>query len=150
MFNRSNESRVFGVEIDETGRGTLLDMSRWTKFIGVFAIVYCSIMLVVTILLAVTFALNPSVASMMQFPWVVLVLIYLGAIALNIYPIVALLRYSSSIKKAFIGDDKTMLNAAFASLKGLFKYTSIIIIVSVSLSLVIIVFTVISQIQRYG
>lgn len=140
LFNHSEEQQQ--LHVDETAKAYLLEAARWAKFISIFGIVVFGLMIMggVSIMLmgsviagAIAMGVSPFTIG---FIYIVMSLVYL-------YPMIALLRFSTRIKMAIVTENHTVLHEAFRFLKNHFKSIGILIIVMIFLYALVILFFIV-------
>lgn len=129
-FNHGEENNT-GLTVNETVKAYLLEGARWGKFIAIFGIVIAGLMLLggLAVMMAggaaVAMAGGPAIAP------VFLGVIYIAFSLVYLYPMIALLRYSTKIKEAVNTNNGDVLIQASRFLKNHLKSIGIIIIVMI-------------------
>jgi hypothetical protein len=147
-FNQ-NKPEIFTLEVDESTKSTLLEMSRWTKFLAILGFVMLGLMILAGIILGIVMTQYTAMAA--AIPGIgssAILLIYVVLAALYFYPTFALYKYSTGMKAALNNNDKPGFNKALVYLKNMFKYIGIIMIVILCLYGLIIIFGVITTIGK--
>jgi hypothetical protein len=140
----NNTPDIFSLEVDDFGKSTFLEMTRWTKFLAILGYVFIGLMVLVGVGMAMLagklgdVAGNPM-AGMGGMPIFIMVL-FLAAI--YFYPIYALMRYSSTMKMALNTNSKERFNDAIVHLKNMFKYLGILMIIGLCLYAAMFVFII--------
>ncbi len=130
-FNSKNEdSNIFSLEVDDQLKGTLLEMTRWTKFLSIVGFVIMGIFALLG--LVSLFALkntntftSPGLAAL---GGVGLMFVYILGGSFYIYPTYSLFKYSTGVKQALQTNNKQLFNESFNHLKNMFKYMGILIL----------------------
>jgi len=153
----SGQPGIFSLEIDGDAKSNFLDMARWTKFLAILGLVVLGLILCLGIFLSL-FLTNfaeayggPSasaIANMGAIGPVAVIFFFLVIIGFNIYPIYALLKYSTCIKIAINTDNKEQFNRAIKYLKWMFKYIGILAIVMLVIYGLEVVFAIFVNIGR--
>jgi len=143
-LNRENE--IFGLRIDETSKSYLLETMRWAKFAGIIFTVLIMLVSILMIFL-VTVLLPEYMDTPMPNALPALMFTLLFGIGINFYPIFALLRFSSLIKKALHNSNQQQFNHALKYMKNLFRYMGVLTIVMIVLYGVGNVFSFLSRQQ---
>lgn len=139
QFNHNDEPT--GLLIDDTAKAYLQEAARWGKFISIFGIVICGLMLMGGLFFALTgFA---GAYSSMGFPTTILGGIYIVGALVYLYPFIALLRFSIRVKEAILRSDNTVLHTSFRFLKNHFKSIGILIIVMIFLYALMFLFLIV-------
>lgn len=141
--------------IDDFGQQQLVYGSRWAKFLAIFAIVCCGLMVLAGFVLCLIPTASRGV-GMESLPYRKPVLSYgfLGCVyfiiaILYFFPSLYLLQFAQKIKSALLTHDQDTLNVAFQKLKMMFRYSGIMVITLISLYLVIIIFAVVVAVTHY-
>lgn len=135
---QQQDLNLFETSLDETAKAHLLETTRWTKFIGI-----CAILIVILFAAYTLFTLRYMSAVMANsgasdaggVAGTVTTVAIVVMIALYFYPIYALLRFSSRMKKGIQGNNQDLINEGFRYQKNMFRYTGILLIISLVLIL---------------
>jgi hypothetical protein len=148
--NPQSESGIFNIEVDEVAKATLLETARWTKFLAVIGIVVLSLLLLAGISAgAIMSSVDSSYSSMFTAMGTAGMITYcLVVIAIQFYPIYAMMKFSTMVKRALNTADKVQFNEALGYLKGIFKYIGIVTIIVISLYGLIFIFAAIGIAMR--
>jgi len=136
QFDHSDQQP--GLLIDDTAKAYLQETARWGKFLSIFGIIVSAIMLMAG--LAFTFTGIGAIYSSMGIPSALIGILYLLFAAVYLYPFIALLRFSTTVKEALVLNDNTTLNTSFRFLKNHFKSIGIIIIVMIAIYVLLFLF----------
>jgi len=133
QFNRGN-SDIFSLEVDDSSKSNFLEMARWTKFLAIMGFIVMGIVVLAGIGMAAMVrsgltAFGSYSAVLAALGPMGVVLLYLLIAAIYIYPIYALLKYSTGIKYAMNNNDKTRFNEAIRYLRNMFKYLGILMVI---------------------
>jgi hypothetical protein len=135
---------IFNLEVDDFGKATLLEMTRWTRFLAILGYVFIGLMVLFGIgmvMMAGTlsqFSNNPM-AGMGAVGIIILVLFM---IAIYFYPIYSLMKYSTTMKLALHTNSKERFNDAIVYLKNMFKYIGILMIIILCLYAAVFIFSI--------
>lgn len=142
-FREENKS-IFNLQVDETSKAYMLETARWTKFIGIVYIIFMALYLLVMMFAGAAFTTMSSsyggssaMAGMGAAGMIVMALV---VVAFVIYPILCLMRYSKNMKEGLLNANQEQFNMANANMKGLFKYTGIVLIVFLGLYALVFLF----------
>jgi len=135
------EKQIFeSTGLDDTARYHLLDTVRWTKFLAIIGFVVTGLFLVVALLIMVMgrslFALSSDYSGGLTAG---LGFIYIVAAAIYFYPVYALLKFSSCMKKGILNDDRMLINDAFRYQKLMYKYLGILMIIVLGFYLLVFI-----------
>ncbi|MDR3679381.1 MAG: DUF5362 family protein [Flavipsychrobacter sp.] len=129
--NKETETGIFKMEVDATAQSHFLEMARWTKFLAIMGFVFMGLLMIVCIAVGVFLANSSTpVAGINN---TMFATIYLVVAAIYIYPIFALYKYSTQIKKAIITTNQELFNSAISYLKRMFKYTGILLVIFIAI-----------------
>ena len=130
MEHSTNDNGIFRIEVDETCKNTMLEMARWTKFLGILGFIFLAIILLACIGVAASFStLSGQYGELLGSMGAAgFIFIYLFTAAIVFYPTYALYRYSVTIKKAVLASNQQLFNNAVRYLKNMFKYQAILAI----------------------
>jgi len=125
------EKQIFeSTGLDDTARYYLLDTVRWTKFLAILGFVFTGFFLVVALLIIVIGKSFMNLSSGYQSTLTGGIgLIYIAVAGIYFYPVYALLRFSSCMKKGIMNDDRVLINNAFRYQKLMYKYIGILMII---------------------
>ncbi len=139
QFNHNDEQQ--GLTVDDVSKAYLLEAARWGKFISIFGIVICGLMLMIG--LSFTFSGMGALYASMGVPPALVGIFYLLFAAVYLYPFIALLRFSTKVKEAILLNNSEMLPTSFRFLKNHFKSIGILIIVMISIYVLLFLFLVV-------
>ena len=146
MEQYDKQDGIFNLEVDSFAKNTLLEMGRWTKFLGIMGFVCMGLMLLFGITMC---ALIPTLLDKLggggqaaSVGLIVVIIITIIGVGVSFYPSFALVKYSANIKRSVETQNITLFNDALSSLKNIFKYVAIVTIVYFGLLLVDVVFQV--------
>lgn len=132
-----NDLNIFETKLDETAQAHLLETARWTKFLGICYTILMVLCLVYFIFIAMyigQFAgANNDIAGMTTMAMTIGSLFSVG---LCIYPIYALLKFSSVMKKGIQMNNQELINDGFRYQKTMYRYLGILTIISLFLILI--------------
>jgi len=147
-FNQ-DKSEIFSLEVDDTTRSTMLEMTRWTKFLSVLGFIGLGLIVAAGFLFAMTLnnlsRFSPSVSPLAGLGGAGLIALYTLIAGIYFYPTYALYKYSAGMKYALNHNDKARFNDSLNYLKNMFKYIGILMILVLCIyGLVIIIGIVIA------
>lgn len=120
-----------GLLIDDSAKAYLLEAGRWGKFISIFGIVICSLMILGAMSFMLMGSATAAAFAMIGISPAAIGMIYIIVALVYLYPCLALLRFSTNIKNAVMRQDGMVLQQSFRSLKNHFKSIGILIIVMI-------------------
>ena len=141
--------------LDDFAQQQLAYASRWTKFLGIFGMVICCLLLLAGFVFFLMPAPDNSAAytalryrqyrrpgfAGLGFGFVGF--LYLVIAVVHFFPSLYLLQFAEKIKKGLLSRDQDTLNGAFQKLKTFFRYSGIVVIVVASFYLLILLFAII-------
>ena len=122
---------LFETSLDETAKAHLLETTRWTKFIGICSVVMLA--LTVLYMIMTSMVLNKALGNNSEYEGIfgmMMTVMTIIMVGLYFYPIYALLKFSSSMKKGIQGNNQELINDGFRYQKNMFRYTGILLIIS--------------------
>ncbi len=153
-FN-SGKNDIFKLEIDQDARNNFIDMARWTKFLSVFGFVILGLLMAMGLFFglyinkfAEMYGSASPVAALGMIGPIVIILMFVLVISIYIYPIYALLKFSSGIRNAMISENKELFNRSVKHLRNMFRYMGIVLIISLGLYGIQIFFVVLSNMNK--
>jgi hypothetical protein len=144
----STESNLFELQLDHEATGYLGETARWAKFFAILGFIFCGIVALCAISgktsftnsfhspdeTSITYTYSNSIfASIIFF---IMAVIYF-------FPSLYMFRYASKMKTALKNNDQLLLNQSLRNLKSWFRFTGILIIVSIGLMLLGVILAVI-------
>ena len=131
MDNYNQSPGLFSLEVDEVAKSTFLEMARWTKFLSIMGFIFSGLILVAGLVVGMAGATSEAFAgsSLALIGATGIMVFYVLIACIGIYPSLMLYRYATGIKNALMMNDKLHFNNALRSLKRVFKFYGIMIIV---------------------
>ena len=152
MIEQDQNTSLFGLGIDNISKSHLSEAARWGKFLAICGFVFLGLMIVYGIVMSFLFANMTSKMSefdntsnsndLNKMMGVGMIIFYITCAVIAFFPYYFLLRFANKMKAALISNDQNALNSSFQNLKILYRYMSILMIIS----LVLIVFGIVSMI----
>jgi hypothetical protein len=131
---------IFEGGLDERSKAYLLETTRWTKFLSIIGFIFIGLMLIVALAMFTMGSYVSSFAGLGSYFGVGMGMAYLVIIALYIFPVLSLLRFSTNMKAGIQTSNAELITEGFRHQKNLFKFMGIMTIVVISLYLIMIVF----------
>ena len=133
---QQQDLNLFETGLDETAKAHLLETTRWTKFLAICYVIFLFFILAYLIFMVVYFGSimggNEELGSI--FGAVIGAFAIIG-IGFNVYPIYALFKFSSCMKKGIQSNNREMINDGFRYQKTMYRYLGILTIISLILTL---------------
>lgn len=136
---------IFENGMDETAAAYLLETTRWTKFLGIISIIFSALMLLVAVTQMYAASQYSDVSSPEAAGVMVGKLLYFVLVAcFYIYPAIALLKFSSCMKRGIPDRNQALINDGFRYQKNFFRYIGILTIIALALILLAAFFGLLS------
>ncbi|MCE1198024.1 MAG: hypothetical protein LWW85_03555 [Marinilabiliales bacterium] len=117
----------------------LLETSRWGKILALIGYVGLGAMVLFFLLMVIRVSFATAISRGLQMS--ALAFFYVIVVALYVFPITYLYRFSNQIRKAVLTDEEMLLTTAFHSLKKLFRFMGIMTLAILSLyALIVVIF----------
>lgn len=151
--NQNQESALFGLTIDPTGKGHLLEAARWARFLAIVGFIAVALIALAAIFggsyIATMFGktsqyneLGPNFTAGMTFG---IILYYLCIGLLVFFAYLFLYRFAVNMKVALHENNQDALNRSFQNLKILYRYWGILTIIGLSLFVLFFLFAVLAR-----
>ncbi|MCS3797090.1 DUF5362 family protein [Niastella sp. OAS944] len=125
----NSESSLFELEIDHELSGTLTNIAKWGKFIGIAGFIITGLFLIIILLLGKMFSALSPLGSYVSAGGAAATIIYVIIAAMFFFPSLFVFNFSRKVHYALRNTDQQALNNAFANLKIRFMITGIFWIV---------------------
>jgi amino acid permease len=133
-----NDSNIFEHGLDETAKAHLLETTRWTKFLAIIGFIFTGL-LVVGALLAITmgsmFSSYPGMGGLGSGLGAGIGFIYLILAVIYLYPVYALFKFSSCMKRGINTGSQDMITDAFRYQKNMYRFIGIMMIIVIAIYL---------------
>jgi hypothetical protein len=135
-----DEKSLFNLQVDEVSKSHLREAARWGTFLSIMAFIGMGLLLLMFTIAGAQMATLSGGNNLYNMLGVTGTILYFAVIiGIYIYPVYALLRFSTNIKAGINTADQQRFNKGLAYLKGMFKYMGILTIIMLALSVLIIV-----------
>jgi len=137
-MEQNQDSSLFGINVDQTGKSHLAEAAKWAKFLSIMGFIFCGFIILLGLffgsfmsMFSSQYGNNPyselpaastGFGAAMAVLYIVIALIYF-------FPCLFLFRFSTKMKAALASNDQEFLNASFQNLKASLRYVGIIMIV---------------------
>lgn len=125
----NSESSLFELEIDHELSGTLTNIAKWGKFIGIAGFIVTGLFLLAILVIGKAFATLSPLGSVMNASGAIATIMYIIIAAMFFFPSLFVFNFSRKVHYALRNTDQQALNSAFANLKIRFAITGIFWIV---------------------
>ncbi|MBZ0100057.1 MAG: hypothetical protein K8F30_13310 [Taibaiella sp.] len=129
QFNHSDEKPA--LLVDETAGAYLQEAARWGKFISIFGIIICGLMIIGGLSFILVGSTTAAMFAAMGISPLTIGMMYVLGGLVYLYPFIALLRFSIKVKHAIAQENSAVLQQSFRFLKNHFKSIGILIIVMI-------------------
>ena len=141
-MEQNQDSSLFGINVDQSGKSHLADAAKWAKFLAVMGFIGCGLIVIIGIFFGSFFSMfssqmggnNPynelpvsstGFGSIMAVLYIIIALIYF-------FPCLYLFRFATKMKTALASNDQLVLNTSFQNLKAAFRFVGIMMIIGLS------------------
>lgn len=129
---------LFSLNIDPVTKTHLAVTARWAKFLAVLGMIVLALGLIVALMGATLFttffgvpttSTDPGTETIVSTARVTMVVSALIGSAIVFFPLLYLLRFANSMRRAIAANDQKGLNTAFEHLRSHFRYLGIVAII---------------------
>lgn len=120
------------IEVNEEVKAYLVEISKWTKLLGIVGYIGVGIMIVIAFFTSAFFSMIP-VTDLEQMPIGFLSTVYFLLAGLYFFPVNYLFQFSKNLSQSLDGDDSSSFIAAFRNLKSHYKFMGLFVIVVFSM-----------------
>ena len=133
-----NNPNLFSLNIDPVTKTHLNVTARWARFLAILGMIVLALGLIVALMGATLFttffgvpttSTDPGTDNILTAARVTMVISALVVSAIVFFPLLFLLRFANSMRRAIAGNDQKGLNTAFEHLKSHFRYLGIVAII---------------------
>lgn len=136
-MEQTQDSSLFGINIDQAGRAHLGEAARWARFLAIIGFIGCGIIVLVGLFFgSIIGTLSsryggaspyedmtaPGLGAVMAVYYIVIALVYF-------FPCLFLFRFSTRMKLALATNEQETLNNSFQNLKATFRFLGIVTII---------------------
>ncbi len=148
-MEQNQDSSLFGINVDQTGRSHLGEAARWARFLAIIGFIFCGLIVLMGVFFGSFMGIfssrmgggnpyddvvsSPGIGAAMAIYYVIIALIYF-------FPCLFLYRFATKMKHALVANDQETINASFQNLKATFRYMGIVTIIM--LAFVVLAFIV--------
>lgn len=144
IVSEYHEEKRPSIEIDPILQASMLEISRWAKFMGIIGFIFTGLFLLMGISDLIRYSINGREIDMsgilIKIGGVALVLINTAFIFLAFYPSFLLFKGAVNLKRAIGYSNQQLLQKAFISLKRLFVFQGVMVIIMIILFGALIIF----------
>lgn len=138
-MEQNQDSSLFGMNVDQTGKAHLSEAARWAKFLAIIGFIGCGLIALLGIFFGSFMSMftgqlggNPyndmptsavsGIGAMAAVFYIIIALIYF-------FPCLFLFRFATKMKTAIASNDQETLNVSFQNLKACFRFIGIVTLV---------------------
>jgi hypothetical protein len=138
-MEQNQDSSLFGINVDQTGRAHLAEAARWAKFLSIMGFIMCGLIVLIGIFFSSFFSMfstryggnspydefpasTSGLGATMAVFYIIIALIYF-------IPVLFLFRFATKMKAALASNDQEILNNSFQNLKASFRFVGILTII---------------------
>jgi hypothetical protein len=134
-----NESNIFEHGLDETAKAHLLETTRWTKFLAIIGFIFTGLLIIgalaVMTMGSIFSSYSPGLGGLGAGFGVGVGFIYLVLAAIYFYPIYALFKFSSCMKRGINTGSQDIITEAFRYQKNMYRFIGIMMIIVIAIYL---------------
>jgi hypothetical protein len=144
-MEQDHNTSLFGLGIDNISKSHLSEAARWAKFLAICGFISLALMVVYGIVMSFVFANITSTMSQYDSRYrtnslsnvmgIGMMIFYIICAVIAFFPYYFLLRFANKMKAALVSNDQDALNGSFMNLKILYRYMSILMIITIALIL---------------
>ncbi len=137
-MDQHQDTSLFGMNVDQTGRAHLAEAARWGKFLAIIGFIVCGLVVLTGIFASTLFNLllnqydrnpyNELPATTPGFGFV-MAIYYIVIAVVNFFPCLFLYRFATKMKTALTSNDQESLNLSFQNLKATFRFIGILTLI---------------------
>src|SRR5687768_12928125 len=147
-MEQNQDSSLFGINVDQTGKAHLAEAARWAKFLSIMGFIMCGLIVLIGVFFGSFFSMFSSrygnspyddlpasstgLGAAMAIYYIVIALIYF-------FPFLFLFRFANKMKIALGSGDQEVLNTSFQNLKASLRFVGVLTIIGLALLVLAIV-----------
>lgn len=131
-----NQASLFDVQIDETGKGYLLEIAKWSKFFGILGYIFSALLLLIGLGLALLGGSMTNAFAQLGFSGAAIGFFYILIALLYFYPSYKMVQFARLMPMGIHQQQQAIVTAAFGEMKALYRYFGILTIIVLSLYVV--------------
>jgi Family of unknown function (DUF5362) len=137
-MEQNQDSTLFGMSVDQTGRTHLAEAAKWAKFLSIMGFIGCGLIVLIGVFFGSFFSMfsgklnqaspygdmpaSGGFGAAMAIMYVIIALIYF-------FPCLFLFRFATKMKTALASNDQETLNTSFQNLKATFRFIGILTLI---------------------
>jgi hypothetical protein len=133
-----SDSNIFEHGLDETAKAHLLETTRWTKFLAIMGFIFIGLLIMIALAVMTMgsmFSSYPGMGNLGSGFGAGLGFIYFIIAAIYLYPIYALFKFSSSMKRGINTGSQDLITDAFRHQKNMYRFIGILMIIVIAIYL---------------
>lgn len=149
-MEQNQDSTLFGMSVDQTGKSHLAEAAKWAKFLSIMGFIGCGLIVLIGVFFGSFFSMfsgqlgqnNPyndmpvsstGFGATMAVLYVIIALIYF-------FPCLFLFRFATKMKTALAANDQETLNTSFRNLKATFRFIGILTLIGLCFWVLALIF----------
>lgn len=140
MEESTNNTSIFNLQIDEDGQSYLLELAKWSRFLGILGYIGLGLLVIFSLSFAYAFADN---LTGLQGYWIAVFYVLFASI--YVYPVYAIYKSGKLIKEGLYLHDQLIFNEGLKYIKNSFRYIGILTIVIMGIYALIFIFSLINH-----
>lgn len=134
-MEHQQDSSLFGINIDQAGRGHLSEAARWARFLAIVGFIMCGIIVLIGLSFGSIMGTlgdrygtgypdysAPGLGAVMAVYYIAIALLYF-------FPCLFLYRFGAKMKQALAANNQEIVNTSFQNLKACFRFLGIVTII---------------------
>jgi hypothetical protein len=125
--------------ITEEIRSYIYDVAKWANFLAIVGFVIATLMLLAALTVGTAMNTNPQIAAMLgelsKIGSTAITIVFIAYGLFILYPSLLLFKYAKKAKLGVLYGEQESLNDAFSSLKSLFRFWGIMVIILIGINL---------------
>ncbi len=148
-MEQNQDSTLFEMSLDQTGRAHLTEAAKWAKFLSIMGFIGCGLIVLIGVFFGSFFstfsgelnrnspygdmATSGGFGAVAAIMYIVIALIYF-------FPCLFLFRFATKMKTALAANDLESLNNSFQNLKATFRFIGILTLIGLCFWVLALIF----------
>jgi hypothetical protein len=133
-----NDANIFEHGLDETAKAHLLETTRWTKFLAIMGFIFTGFFIIAALAVMTMgsmFSSVPGMGGLGAGMGIGIGFVYLVVAVIYLYPVYALFKFSSSMKRGINTGSQDLITDAFRYQKNMYRFIGIMMIIGIAIYL---------------
>lgn len=133
-----NDANIFDTGLNETAKAHLLETTRWTKFLAIIGFIFTGLFILIALgvmTMGSMFSSYSGMGSLGAGLGVGVGFVYLIIAVIYLYPVYALFKFSSSMKRGINTGSQDLITDAFRYQKNMYRFIGIMMIIVIAIYL---------------